>query len=244
MVTPRASSAPAVHKLLSVALLVWLAAIGLACADNGPGVSGGGPSGENGNGGDGENGGNGGGDACTHPTGGTCDFSTLRYCVGNTEHTVDCEEVFNGGTCRRVGVTAWCHVPIGSVCIVKENEDASTDAKERYVRCDHETGGCVADGINEPAICQPNIGSCTAGQVKSCLPGNQYYVEGCLDGQPRVYDCAAMGGRCEGAACRRLQEGADCQVANLNTNRYMVCDTNLTCKGETDIAVWGTCVAE
>lgn len=230
------------QRLLSVGLLLSLAMFGAACEESS--VAGGGPSGGDNNGGGDGTGNNGGGgsngDTCNHPTGGTCDYSLLRYCVGNTEHTVDCEELFEGGTCRRVGVTAWCHVPVGGVCIV--NEDAAPQAKERYVRCDHETGGCVADGVGEPAICQPNIGSCTAAQVKSCLPGNQYYVSGCLDGQPRVYDCAAKGGRCRDSACIELKEGADCQVESFGSKRHMVCDNGFTCKTESDVDVWGKCV--
>lgn len=237
MVTPRFGSAHWSRFLIHAMLILSLTAFGAACAESGAGVGGGGGGG--GNNGNGGGGGNGGSTKCSHPTGGACDFDTLRYCVGDSERTVQCDELFEGGTCRRVGITAWCHVPVGQECVI--NEDAPVEAKERYVRCNHETGGCVADGIDEPAICQPNIGSCTASQVKSCLPGNQYYVFGCLDGQPRVYDCAAKGGRCSGGVCRDLEEGADCQI-HSNTNRYMLCADDLKCVGETDLDVWGTCV--
>lgn len=220
-------------------LAVMLGSFASGCADNDPGISGGG-GGTPGNG-NGENGnGNGNGDAtCDHPTGGDCDETTLVHCVDGVERKIECGDVFENGTCRRVALTAWCHVPTGGVCIV---DDSGGDTRAHNARCGNTGEGCVNHGLDEPAICQPDLGTCTSNQVRSCLPGNQYYVYGCLAGQPRAYDCVAMGGRCTQDACRDLVEGSQCQTDLISGGRYMRCASHLDCVGETDLSKWGVCV--
>lgn len=223
---------------LYAAMAVLFGSFAGACADNGTGISGGG-SGPPGNG---DNGGNGNGSStCEHPTGGDCDETTLLHCVDGKERKIECAEAFEGGTCRRVALTAWCHVPTGGVCIV---DDTGGDTRAHNARCDGKDEGCVNHGLNEPAICEQGLGTCSASQVRTCLPGNQYYVYGCLAGQPRAYDCIAMGGRCTQDACRELVEGSECQTDVLSGSRYMRCDTGLHCQGETDLSKWGVCVAK
>lgn len=243
-------------------MIFTLGALSTSCADGEATTIGGGNN--NDGSGDGGDNGNGGDDetpaGCEFSQGGECSGHTLSYCSSTgKDRIVECDEVFENGICQRTGATAWCHVPLGKECIVNtepiDNSDEDGDdedddgiiptneARARYVRCDAEKGACVMDGYEEPAICTSGVPSCTASKVGQCLE-DRYYVAGCLDGQPRAYDCEALGGHCAGSACRDIDEGSACQVKGFHRDRYMHCQSGYECKGDTDLDTWGTCVPE
>lgn len=226
-----------IYAMMAVVLGVFAG----ACADDGGVVSGGGTPGN------GENGGNGNGNGsgpptCDHPTGGDCDGAALLHCVNGKERRIQCDDIFEDGTCRRVALTAWCHVPTGGECAI---DGEGSDTRAHNARCDGSNAGCVHEDMSTSGTCVNSIGVCNAIDVKKCIPGgNQYYVHGCLAGQPRVYDCKAMGGTCAQDACRGLKEGAECQTDIQISGRYMRCANDLRCEGETDLSRWGVCVPE
>src|SRR5699024_1062182 len=117
-----------------------------ACAD-GSVVGGGGPpsNGENNNGGNGNGHGT---PTCDHPTGGDCDEATLLHCVDGEEKKIECDEIFEDGTCRRVALTAWCHVPSGGECAI---DGDGSDSRAHNARCDGSNAGCVHHDMSQPA---------------------------------------------------------------------------------------------
>lgn len=225
-------------------MILLFALLGSGCADGEATIVGGDNNSDGNDDDPGDNGDNDNGDAeeCPHRSGGECADNTLMYCSNGKERIIECDEAFEDGICRRTGATAWCHVPLNHECVTNSDPD-NEEARARYVRCNAPDGACVMNGYGEPAICRPNVDSCTASQVGQCIQ-HRYYVEGCLGGQPRAYDCEALGGTCAGSACRGMEEGTACQVKGFHSRRFMLCGDGLTCVGETDISRWGVCVPE
>lgn len=173
---------------------------------------------------------------CDLPSGGLCDGTSLHYCEGTKEKTIDCGEIYEQGRCAQAGLAAQCQVPVGAPCVVDD------EGTMRYPRCLGHNSACLAETLGGPYTCVADIGACNSSTIRACLPGNRYYVQGCLNSQPRVYDCVAMGGRCAGNGCIELPEGADCETDAKASLKYLVCDTGLKCHNDVPFEEFGTCI--
>lgn len=175
--------------------------------------------------------------SCDIPSGGECDGATLRYCENKEVHTLECDQLFDRGYCRRAGLQAQCHVPTGDVCAVKDG------SATRYARCQGSSSACVTDAFEGTYTCREDVGSCKNNEVGSCVENkNQYYLQGCINGQPRAYDCVAMGGRCAGTGCQDLPLGAICETNVSTALHHLICDKSLKCEGATVTDLYGVCV--
>lgn len=236
MTTPY-TSARALALLLVAAAFACIAACSDSGSSAGPGVIP--PIDDHDSGGDDNDTGGPGtpGKNCTIPSGGQCDGTIWRYCNQNdTESAVDCAEVFENGKCRKTAVIAQCVIPIGGECITVD-----VDGTNRFSSCAGTRPGCVTDTLGGTLFCEDEIGTCDAQSAGTCLNGKKHLVTGCLNGQPRVLDCEAMGGQCGGRACEKLPEGAECQTETAGARKTLICATGLVCHNPNPLESLGVC---
>ena len=175
---------------------------------------------------------------CQLPDTGVCVENDYHYCdrSADEERVIHCEDEFEGGVCGRIGPhhpVMQCLVPIGESC-VRTGEDGTYVA-----RCEGADTAC-AGFFADDAVCVAGVGTCSVANVSSCF--GDHYVAGCINGQPRTWDCAALGGICGDEACIDLPEGAVCHDGK-NTIARLRCADGLRCEQPSGAAS-GVCAPE
>lgn len=174
---------------------------------------------------------------CKIPSGGQCDGTIWRFCAADdTESAVDCAQVFDDGTCRKTAIIAQCVIPLGGECLTVD-----VDGVNRFSTCAGTNPGCVATALGGTLICTDQIGGCDATTKGQCINDKKHLVTGCLNGQPRVLDCVAMGGLCGGQACEKLPEGAECQTETAGARKTLICGPGLSCFNADPFESLGVC---
>ena len=184
-------------------------------------------------------------ESCPLPNRSACEDTTLHYCEGVEVKSVECDELFPNATCIQAGINSLCSVAIDEECAVEAN------GRMQYARCAHSgmpndrPSACVQTEFDGPHICKANVGNCEPNHIRGCLPGaeaNRYYLQGCLNAQPRVLDCVAHGGVCTGTDCRHLPEGAVCETELKSIAKHLICGAGLRCHADSVLEEFGVCV--
>lgn len=159
-------------------------------------------------------------DGCPYLSGGECDGMTLLFCIEDEPAESQCDELFPNGTCQQTSQFATCVVPIGEACIIETEEGSD------FARCAGNESGCSTDFENG-YLCKEDLGRCITDDAGTCTESGELIV-GCLFGQPRTYDCNALGGICLGGACRQLPVDSPCDQRGLSSGQLR-CSPDLDC---------------